>query len=91
MTQDYSNVQLSNVNGSGNRIVMVTRLSKPKDPMTPIRAFAKVIKEVPEATFKIVGYGPLYEYANRLVQDLNLEGSGYNGWHEVRCEKVFVG
>ncbi len=30
---------------------------------------------MPEATFKIVGYGPLYEYANRLVQDLNLEES----------------
>jgi glycosyltransferase involved in cell wall biosynthesis len=65
----------SNGNGSGTRIVMVSRLSKPKDPMTPIRAFAEVIKEVPEATFKIVGYGPLYEYANRLVQNLNLEGS----------------
>lgn len=65
----------SNGNGSGTRIVMVSRLSKPKDPMAPIRAFAEVIKEVPEATFKIVGYGPLYEYANRLVQDLNLEGA----------------
>jgi glycosyltransferase involved in cell wall biosynthesis len=51
---------------------MVSRLSKPKDPMTPIRAFALVHKEIPEATFTIVGYGPLYEYANRLVQDLNL-------------------
>jgi glycosyltransferase involved in cell wall biosynthesis len=65
----------SNNNGSGTRIVMVSRLSKPKDPMTPIRAFARVKKEVPEATFKIVGYGPLYEYATRLVQDLNLEES----------------
>ena len=36
---------ISNGNGSGNRIVMVSRLSKPKDPMTPIRAFAKVIKD----------------------------------------------
>jgi poly(glycerol-phosphate) alpha-glucosyltransferase len=61
-----------NGNSSGNRIVMVTRFSKPKDPMTPIRAFAKVITEIPEATFTIVGYGPLYENANRLVQDLNL-------------------
>jgi glycosyltransferase involved in cell wall biosynthesis len=61
--------------GSGTRIVMVSRLSKSKDPMTPIRAFAQVRKEVPEATFKIVGYGPLYEDANRLVQDLNLEGA----------------
>ena len=65
----------SNSTSSGTRVVMVTRFSKPKDPMTPIRAFAEVIKEVPEATFNIVGYGPLYEYANRLVQDLNLEGA----------------
>jgi glycosyltransferase involved in cell wall biosynthesis len=62
-------------NGSGNRILMISRLSKPKDPLTPIRAFAKVKKVVPEATFRIVGYGPLYEYANRLVRDLNLEES----------------
>lgn len=65
----------SSRNGSGTRIVMVSRFSKPKDPITPIRAFAKVKKVVPEATFKIVGYGPLYEYANRMVQDLNLEGA----------------
>ena len=64
-----------NKNGSGARIVMVSRLSKPKDPLTPIRAFAQVKKKVPEATFKIVGYGPLYEYANSLVHDLGLEGS----------------
>ena len=57
----------------GTRIVMISRLSKPKDPMTPIKAFAKVLKEVPEATFEIVGYGPLYEYANRLVQRLKLQ------------------
>jgi len=66
---------VSSENGDGTRLVMVSRLSKPKDPMTPIRAFAKVRKEVPKATFKIVGYGPLYDYAHRLVQDLNLEGA----------------
>jgi glycosyltransferase involved in cell wall biosynthesis len=65
----------TNENGSGDRIVMVSRFSKPKDPMTPIRAFAEVIKEIPEATFKIVGYGPLYESANQLVQSLNLQGA----------------
>ena len=54
---------------------MVTRFSKPKDPLTPIRAFAKVKKEVPKATFTIVGYGPLYEEADRLIQSLNLSGS----------------
>jgi glycosyltransferase involved in cell wall biosynthesis len=65
----------SNGGGSGTRIVMVSRLSKPKDPITSILAFYQVRKEIPEATFKIVGYGPLYEEANRLVQDLNLEGA----------------
>jgi glycosyltransferase involved in cell wall biosynthesis len=64
-----------NKNNTGSRIVMVTRFSKPKDPITPIRAFKKVIKEIPEATFTIIGYGPLYESANRLVHDLNLEKS----------------
>jgi glycosyltransferase involved in cell wall biosynthesis len=54
---------------------MVSRLSKPKDPITPIRAFAQVRKEIPEATFKIVGYGPLYEEAKNLVRELNLEGA----------------
>jgi len=62
-------------NGPGNRVIMVTRFSKPKDPLTPIRAFAKVKKEVPKATFTIVGYGPLYEEADRLIQSLNLSGS----------------
>jgi glycosyltransferase involved in cell wall biosynthesis len=66
---------ISNENGPGTRIVMTTRFSKPKDPMTPIKAFAKVRKEVPDATFKIVGYGPLFEQATGLVRSLNLEGS----------------
>jgi glycosyltransferase involved in cell wall biosynthesis len=64
---------ISSENGSGTRLVMVSRLSKPKDPLTPIRAFARVRKELPEATLEIVGYGPLYKYANSLVKDLNLE------------------
>jgi glycosyltransferase involved in cell wall biosynthesis len=69
----YYKRPISNENGPGTRIVMVTRFSKPKDPLTPIRAFARVRKEVPEATFKIVGYGPLYEQARSLVRSLNLE------------------
>jgi len=63
----------SRKNRSGKEVVMISRLSEPKDPLTPIRAFAQVKKEVPETSFKIVGYGPLYEYARRLVRDLQLE------------------
>lgn len=61
--------------GSGMRMVMVSRLSKSKDPITAIRAFAQVRKELPESTLKIVGDGPLYQDLNRLVKDLNLEGA----------------
>jgi glycosyltransferase involved in cell wall biosynthesis len=66
---------VSSRNCSGTRVVMVSRLSQGKDPITPIRAFAMVKKEVPEATLQIIGYGPLYEYANKLIQELNLTGA----------------
>lgn len=62
-------------NGSGNRAVMVSRLSKAKDPISAIRAFSLVRKEVPEATLQIVGDGPLYEHANNLIQEMNLTGA----------------
>ena len=62
-----------NESGSRNRLVMVSRLSKPKDPLTSIRAFAEIVKEVPDATFKIVGYGQLYKYAKNLVRHLNID------------------
>jgi glycosyltransferase involved in cell wall biosynthesis len=61
--------------GSGTRIVMISRLEGHKDPVTPVRAFYYVRKEVPNATFQIVGYGSLYNYINDLIQDLNLEGA----------------
>jgi glycosyltransferase involved in cell wall biosynthesis len=70
----FSRPVASNI-GSGNRVVMVSRLSQGKDPITPIRAFAKVKKEVPDASLEIVGYGPLHEYATELIQELNLSGS----------------
>ncbi len=62
-------------NDAGTRIVMVSRLSQGKDPITPIRAFALAKKEVPEATLQIVGYGPLYPYIERMILKLNLTGS----------------
>jgi len=70
----FSRPASSNIE-SGTRVVMVSRLSLGKDPITPIRAFAKVKKEVPEATLEIVGYGPLYETAKELIQELHLEGA----------------
>jgi glycosyltransferase involved in cell wall biosynthesis len=65
----------SSSSGSGTRVVLVSRLSQDKDPITAIRAFARAQKEVPEATLQIIGYGPLHEYASSLIQNLNLEGA----------------
>jgi glycosyltransferase involved in cell wall biosynthesis len=56
-------------------VVMVSRLDATKDPITAIRAFSGVVKEIPTATLQIIGYGPLYQDAHDLVHDLNLEKS----------------
>jgi glycosyltransferase involved in cell wall biosynthesis len=58
-----------------NRLLMVSRLSRAKDPLTPIRAFPEILKEVPDATFKIVGYGSLYQKAKDLVEELGIQQS----------------
>ncbi len=65
----------SNDDGFGNRVVMVSRLDIAKNPITSVLAFSKVVKEEPQATLQIVGYGPLYEYVNSLIRKLNLEDS----------------
>ena len=81
----------------GNRLLMVTRLSKAKDPLTPIRAFAQITKEVPTATFKIVGYGPLYEEAKDLIEQLGLQGRVFllgmrSNVKEYMCDSdIFIG
>jgi glycosyltransferase involved in cell wall biosynthesis len=67
--------QVPAIDTHGSRIVMVSRLDAFKDPITPILAFRIVKKEVPEATFKVVGYGPLYGYLTELVRKLNLQDS----------------
>ena len=73
--REYFKRPASIAGGSFNsRILMVTRLSKGKAPLASISAFAEVVKQVPQATFKIVGYGPLYDDAKRLISELNLEG-----------------
>ena len=60
---------------TGKRVVTVSRLDPYKDPLTVIHAFASLLKEAPESTLLVVGYGPLYKAANSLVKELNLESS----------------
>ncbi len=55
------------------RVTMVTRLDPFKDPVTPIRAFELVRKEIPEATLQIIGDGALYAHLSNLIHELHLE------------------
>ena len=61
--------------GSGTRVVMICRLDPFKDPLTAVRAFARVVKKEPEATLEIIGEGPLYEPIKCLIQKLGLVNS----------------
>ena len=63
------------VNQKSNRILMVTRLTQSKDPLTPILAFPEIVKQIPNATFKIVGYGSLFNEAKELIHKLGIEQS----------------
>lgn len=53
-------------------VIMVARLTPPKDPFTAIRAFAPLSQEFPNLRLVFVGEGELYTEAVQLVQELGL-------------------
>ena len=54
-------------------VLMVARLTPPKDPLTPIHALPTILLLFPEIKLVFVGDGELREEAERLVQKLHLE------------------
>lgn len=56
-------------------IVMVSRLEEAKDHATLLKAFASVVKQLPQARLRIVGDGPLRPSLERLSQDLAVRGN----------------
>lgn len=54
------------------RVVAVGRLSEEKRHDTMIKAFAKVVQKVPQATLEIFGQGGLKESLQALIEQLNL-------------------
>lgn len=57
----------------GNRCVYITSLTKPKRVDIAIKAFAKVISEVPSASLEVYGQGPEYDSLAKLINDLKVE------------------
>lgn len=53
--------------------ISVGRFVEKKAPSITIRAFAKVVKNHPEAKLQMVGEGPLYDSCKRLVNELEMQ------------------
>lgn len=62
---------------NGHTVIAPGRLSKQKGGWHQIRAFKKVVEEIPDAKLIIVSRGPLKDYLNSLIKDLKLENSVY--------------
>jgi glycosyltransferase involved in cell wall biosynthesis len=74
-----------------NDVIMVSRLDEYKDPLPAIRAFAMVKEKVPNVKIEIIGYGPLFEPAKRLVKDLKLEENVIFLGKEIDIKKFLYG
>lgn len=81
---------------NGNVIINVGRLTKQKGQWHLIRAFSKVVNEIPDAKLVILGEGELREYLQRIIRDFNLEENvfllGYkkNPFKYLAKSKLFV-
>lgn len=57
----------------GKKVILtVARLVESKNHETLIRAFAKVVKSIPEAVYRIIGEGPMESQLKELVNTLGL-------------------
>lgn len=75
----------------------VGRINPLKDPKTLLRAFARVVAEMPEARLRIFGTAPKGDEAYRaeceaLLADLGLEGSAvFEGWVADAADGYYAG
>lgn len=54
--------------------LMISQWKWPKDPLTVLHAWQKVILKYPELSLSIAGYGELYTDIQKLVNELDLHG-----------------
>ena len=85
-------------NATAPQFIVVSRLVKLKGIDVSIRAFAAVVKEIPQARLVVVGEGPEREELDALVDDMGLRASvRFTGWlshddvrQELRQSDVFL-
>jgi glycosyltransferase involved in cell wall biosynthesis len=82
--------------GDGPVVLFVARLSPERDPVALVRAAARVVAEVPDARFAVVGQGALEDDLHRTIAELGLEDHvvlfGYRDdvWTFLRTATCFV-
>lgn len=81
----------------GSKIVLtIGRLEEQKGQWHLIRAFSKVVKEIPNAKLIILGEGSLKKYFYELIKELNLEENVYiidfdsNPYKYMNVSELFV-
>ncbi len=71
-------------------IVTAGRLTYAKGQWHLIRAFTKVLEEVPDARLVIFGIGELEEYLNRLIREYGIEKSVYIKGFDAKLDKYIA-
>ncbi len=71
-------------------IVTAGRLTYAKGQWHLIRAFTKVLEEVPDARLVIFGIGELEEYLNRLIREYGIEKSVYIKGFDAELDKYIA-
>lgn len=81
---------------TGKICVNVARLAEQKGQWHLIRAFSKVVKNIPDAKLIILGQGPMKESLEKLINDYQLNNNVYlmgfvdNPYHYMKKADCFV-
>lgn len=75
------NYSFTEVENNPPRYVSIGRFTGKKAPDLTIRAFEKVVQEIPDAHLTMVAEGPLWEESKQLAKTLNLQDKiDFPGW-----------
>lgn len=88
--------ELDRLLGGDPTALFVARLSPERDPLTFVRSAPRVLREVPQARFAVVGDGPLRDQVEAEVRRLDVEdrvhvfGHRPDVWNFLRRAEVFA-
>jgi colanic acid/amylovoran biosynthesis glycosyltransferase len=72
---DPDSFPLVDISNSAPNFLAVGRFVEKKAPMTLVKSFNIVVKQLPDARLWMVGSGPLFNQTQRLIKELELENS----------------